>query len=307
MFDADSAVFGVEAHQADPTVAGNTLFGDLQAFVESHGVQQFFPPAATASRTEDVADRMETEAPKSVPETFDICENNGIMRVPTEAWECSNSRAQRLAACQGIGNGELTKFFFKANQQLMQTHANEPRPNPSAFEQLHAAIEKARALEDERSTEIVQQACQLLENIETKLRGTEDTGVSSQCLDVYKPFQALMDKLITLEWFKYDRKSDGYLVKYDAACRAVDELTHDHTGITKLTQAEHDTFQANAECLSSLQQEYDSMWIQLTRCGMSLWRAKSHGHGHSEHRHFHDHGVRACQFLAAFLRAARHS
>ncbi len=265
MFDADSAVFGVEAHQADPTVAGNTLFGDLQAFVESHGVQQFFPPAATAARKEDVDDNL--EAPSTVFEMFELPTNEGMMRVPTEAKECFNNRVQRLEACQGIGNGEFAKFF-KANQQLMQTHANEPRPNPSAFEGLHAAIEKTRALEQEHSAEIVQQACQLLESIETKLRGTEDTGVSSHCLDVYKLFQALIEKLSEWDWFKYDRKSDSYYGEYDKAYRNVERLMNNRlnqgrTDAQRLSPKEVVQCQEIARALGPLLEKYSQLWKNL--------------------------------------------
>jgi hypothetical protein len=265
VFDADSAIFGMEAHEPTPSVAGNTLFGDLKAFVESYGADKFFSQPEQVPAEDPVADGSQAEA----FELFEVPAADGMMRVPTEDEECSASRERRLAACKGLGTGKFNQFF-KASQELISEHAKEAKPVASDYNAVADAIAQVKALSTEHSAETVQQACKLLENIQMQLRGTQDTGVSIHCLDIYKQFAPLVDKLAQWEWFQYDRRSDSFSAKYEAAYRNVERLMGNlkkqgEANASKLEPSEVKQCQEGAKALGPLLQDYADLWQRLGR------------------------------------------
>ncbi len=264
IFEANCAVFAIEAHQPAPSVAAQPLFRDLQVFVDSHGADQFFSPPEEV-REEEMAGQGEADA----FEMFELPVEDGMIRVPTEDAALFTSRAQRLAACQGIGMGTFADLF-KNSMEVMQKHAEEPQPVPSGYEPLMNAITAAKSLTQEHNTETMQKACLLLENLEAQLRGTEDKGASIVCLQVYNQFQQFVQKLADWEGLKYDRRSDSFLSKYEAAYRNVEKLLADQLNsqipsAKRLDPLEVKNCQDGARALGPLLEEYSKLWGQLGR------------------------------------------
>ncbi len=247
-----------------PAVSGDSVFRDLQQFVELHGANELFSGQEEA-RQGQVVGEDEDDVLDSVISLLELPHTEGMMRVLEEQDELCTKREQRVAQCQGIGVGRL-KDFFKERMELIQRHAREEPPQPEDCEDFTAMLEEVEELERYHSEETVEQACQLLQNIQEHFCDDIDTrDVMPQCLNVYKEFSDLVKTLAEWGLFEYDRRDDEWSTRYDTANTQVERLADNMINRTLIAQ-EVQQCQADARELGVLLQDYADQWKELDRC-----------------------------------------
>jgi hypothetical protein len=246
-----------------PAVSADSFFRGLQQFVELHGANELFSGQEEA-RQGQVVGEDEDDVLDSVISLLELPHTEGMMRVLEEKDELCTKREQRVAQCQGIGVGRL-KDFFKERMQLMQRHAREEPPQPEDDEDFTAMLEEVQDLSMDHSEETVEAACQLLQNINENLCDTDNGGVLTQCLNVYKEFSDLVKTLADWDLFEYDRRGDEWSARYDTANTQVERLADNMINRTLIAQ-EVQQCQADARELGVLLQDYADKWKELDRC-----------------------------------------
>jgi hypothetical protein len=148
----------------------------------------------------------------------------------------------------------------------MQKMAEERPPEPVEYTELNEAIGVARSLETSHSSEVVEQACKLLEEIEKKLRDTDTGATFFECLQIYQEFEGIVQRLAVWQLFFYDRRGEQWQLRYQRANQDFESLKN-HANKTHLLDSQiYVACLKNTEELGRLLQDYSELWMQLDEC-----------------------------------------